>query len=49
LATLYLVNYDIHGQSACPVLVVQKPRLPVWVANELRIAWIFDDNFRVNS
>jgi len=49
LATLYLVNHDIHGQSACPVLVMHQPRLPMWVANELRIAWIFDDNPRVNS
>jgi hypothetical protein len=42
-STVYLVNHDIHGQSAYPVLVVHKARLPMRVANELRIAWIFDN------
>ena len=40
---VYLVNHDIHGQSAYPVLVVHKARLPIRVGKELRIAWIFDD------
>jgi len=42
-STVYLVNHDIHGQSAYPVLVLHKARMPVRVGNELRIAWIFDE------
>ena len=42
-STVYVVNHDIHGQPAYPVLVVHKARLPMRVGNELRIAWIFDD------
>ena len=39
----YLVNHDIYGQPAYPILQVRGAKLPVRVGRELRLAWILDD------
>ena len=42
-SSVYLVNHDIYGQPAYPMLRVHKTRIPMRAGSELRIAWVIDN------